>query len=444
MSSPFISNQEALVSIFDQRNLTPRFVEQLVPIMNPQFARPALSKLIDVLDGAVLKKATNRKFNINRQPNDFPAATISVRGSLVGALLPLTLSDNTFSSIPVGNAVYSTSGCLAEVVAKTDGAMTLRCVYSPTGTGTTAFAAADFAAGQLVSDRGALGNINNRLTPETVFTLPNEYSNYIAQYDAGAYISHEDVNNKTYIKNQYGSDFYALQKESQALQRMMQTYYARLYSNVAAVADANKPVGASLINQINTMGGFSRGISGQVTETTLKSVIRDYVTNGGFTGDEIVVLCGSQYLGDIQESLGQYVYTAGKNNVLGGQEVEGLNIYTYGFEGLKLKFIKDPFLDNKQIFGVDQTSGYSNRSRSAIFMNTDACKTEQGMSVPFVCDYYFGNTADVQRWEVAGSMDSKGNPVTNGATDKKGCQINFTLDKQTQLMNPAACMYHGN
>lgn len=443
MSSPFISNQESLVSIFDQRNLTPRFVEQLVPIMNPQFARPALSKLIDVLDGAVLKKATNRKFNINRQPNDFPAATIQNRVA-VGALLTLTLSDNTFSAIPVGNAVYSTSGCLAEVVAKVDGSMTIRCVYSPTGTGTTAFAAVDFAISQLVSDRGALGNINNRVTPETVFTLPNEYSNYIAQYDAGAYISHEDVNNRTYIKNQYGSDFYALQKEAQALQRMMQTYYARLYSNVAAVADANKPVGASLINQINTMGGFSRGISGQVTETTLKSVIRDYVSNGGFTGEEIVVLCGSQYLGDIQESLAQYVITAGKNNIVGGQEVEGINIYTYGFEGLKLKFIKDPFLDNKQIFGVDQTSGFSNRSRSAIFMNTDMCKTEQGMGVPFVCDYYFGATADVQRWEVAGSMDSKGNPVTSGATDKKGCQINFTLDKQTQLMNPAACMYHGN
>lgn len=443
MSSPFISNQESLVSIFDQRNLTPRFVEQLVPIMNPQFARPALSKLIDVLDGAVLKKATNRKFNINRQPNDFPAATIQNR-TAVGALLTLTLSDNTFSAIPVGNAVYSTSGCLAEVVAKVDGSMTIRCVYSPTGTGTTAFAAVDFAISQLVSDRGALGNINNRVTPETVFTLPNEYSNYIAQYDAGAYISHEDVNNKTYIKNQYGSDFYALQKEAQALQRMMQTYYARLYSNVAAVADANKPVGASLINQINTMGGFSRGISGQVTETTLKGVIRDYVSNGGFTGEEIVVLCGSQYLGDIQESLAQYVITAGKNNIVGGQEVEGINIYTYGFEGLKLKFIKDPFLDNKQIFGVDQTSGFSNRSRSALFMNTDMCKTEQGMGVPFVCDYYFGATADVQRWEVAGSMDSKGNPVTSGATDKKGCQINFTLDKQTQLMNPAACMYHGN
>jgi hypothetical protein len=443
MSSPFISNQESLVSIFDQRNLTPRFVEQLVPIMNPQFARPALSKLIDVLDGAVLKKATNRKFNINRQPNDFPAATIQNR-TAVGALLTLTLSDNTFSAIPVGNAVYSTSGCLAEVVAKTDGSMTIRCVYSPLGTGTTAFNAVDFLSGQLVSDRGALGNINNRVTPETVFTLPNEYSNYIAQYDAGAYISHEDVNNKTYIKNQYGSDFYALQKEAQALQRMMQTYYARLYSNVAAVADANKPVGASLINQINTMGGFSRGISGQVTEATLKSVIRDYVSNGGFTGEEIVVLCGSQYLGDIQEALATYVVTSGQNNILGGQEVEGINIYNYGFEGLRLKFIKDPFLDNKQIFGVDPTSGFSNRSRSAIFMNTDMCKTEQGMGVPFVCDYYFGSTADVQRWEVAGSMDSKGNPVTSGATDKKGCQINFTLDKQTQLMNPAACMYHGN
>jgi hypothetical protein len=109
-----------------------------------------------------------------------------------------------------------------------------------------------------------------------------------------------------------------------------------------------------------------------------------------------------------------------------------------------LKFIKDPFLDNKQIWGVDNTTGYSNRSKSALWMNTDPCKTEQGIAVPFVCDYYFGNTADVQRWEVKGSMDAKGNPTGDGATDKKGCQVNFTLDKQTQLMNPAACMYHGN
>lgn len=441
MSTPYISNQDSLQSIFDQRNLVPRSVEALVPIMNPQFARPALSKLIDVLDGAVLKKTTNRKFNINRMPNDYPAATINTR-NLSGALLNLTFSDTTFQAIPVGNAVISISGALAEVVANGAGFVTLRCVYSPTGN--AAFTGTDFVADELVSDRGALGNINNRLTPETVFTLPTEYSNFIAQYDAGAYISHEDVNNKTYIKNQYGSDFYALQKESQALQRLMQTYYARLYSNIPAVADANKPVGASLINQINTMGGFSTGITGPITDTTLQNVIRQYVANGGFTGDEIVVLCGSQYLGDVHQSLEKFVTTAGKDNVVGGQEVKGLNIYEYGFEGLRLKFIKDPFLDNKQIFGVDPTTGFSNRSRSAMWMNTDACKTEQGVSVPFVCDYYFGNTADVFRWEVAGSMDSKGNAVTNGATDKKGCQINFTLDKQTQLMNPAACMYHGN
>jgi hypothetical protein len=296
-------------------------------------------------------------------PNDYPAATVNVR-TLSGALLVLTLSDSTFQAIPVGNAVISLSGCLAEVVANGDGTMTLRCVYSPTGTANVAFANADFAADELVSDRGALGNINNRLTPETVFTLPTEYSNFIAQYDAGAYISHEDVNNKTYIKNQYGSDFYALQKESQALQRLMQTYYARLYSNIPAVADANKPVGASLINQINTMGGFSTGIAAPITETTLKNVIRQYVANGGFTGDEIVVLCGSQYLGDIHESLAKYVETAGTHNVVGGQVVEGINIYEYGFEGLKLKFIKDPFLDNKQIFGVVRSLDFTPKVHS--------------------------------------------------------------------------------
>ena len=319
MSSPFISNQDSLQSIFDQRNLTPRFVEALVPIMNPQFARPALSKLIDVLDGAVLKKATNRKFNINRQPNDFPSATIATR-TANGSLLSLTVSDNTFDALRTGNLVVSSSSCSAEVVSKSYGTLLLRFVTKPDGS--TAFADSDFKIGEIVSDRGALGNINNRLTPETLLTLPNEYSNYIAQYDDSAYISFEDVNNKTYIKNKFGSDFYALQKETQALQRLMQTYYARLYSNVAAVSDANKPVGASLINQINTMGGFSVGIQSAVTESTLKAAIRQYVTNGGFTGDEIVVLCGSQYLGDIQESLGtNYLQYAGSENTLGGNNL---------------------------------------------------------------------------------------------------------------------------
>lgn len=444
MSTPFINPNDSLQSIFDQRNLTPRFVEQSVPIMTPQYSRPALSKLIDVLEGAVLKKAGNRKFNINRMPNDFPFATITVRATS-GSLLVLTLADASFQAIPIGNAVMSQSGAVAEVIDKGAGTMTLSCVYSPTGTGNTAFATADFAINQIVSDRGALGDIQNRLTPETVFTLPTEFSNYIAQYDNAAYVSHEDVNNKTYIPNSMGTDYYALQKEAQALQRLMQTYYARLYSDVPAnVNNPNKPMGASIINQIKTMGGFAQGITGTVTETILKNVIRQYVANGGFTGEEIVVLCGSQYLGDIQESLAQYVITAGDKNVVGGTAVEGINIYNYGFEGLKLKFIKDPFLDNKQIWGTDTTTGFSNRSRSAIWMNTDQCKTENGISVPFVCDYYFGNTADVVRWEVPGNMDSKGNPVTQGANGKKGCQINFTLDKQTQLMNPAACMYHGN
>lgn len=440
-SSPFINPNEPLISIFDSRNLVPRFVEQAVPLLSPQYQRPVLSKIIDQLDGAVMRKATNRQFSINRMPNDFPYGTIASR-TASGAFLTLTFNETSFEAIPVGNAVMAASGCLAEVVVKAPGTVTLR--FVAISTGATAFAATDFAVGEYCSDRGALGDINNRHEPETIFTLPNEYLNYIGQMDAAAYISKEDVNNKTYIPASGGGYYYAMQKESQALQRLMQMYYARLLSNIPAVKDANKPVGASLLNQIITMGGLSVGVTGNITESVLKSAIRQYVVNGGFTGEEIVVTCGSQYLGDVQESLASYLVTAGKNNVVGGAEVEGINIYEYGFEGLKLKFIKDPFLDNKNIFGVDSNTGYSKRSKSAIWMSTDPCKTENNQPCPFVADYYFGNTSDVQRWVTYGSMDEKGNNVEVGSNGKKGATVNFTLDKQTQLMNPAGCMYHGN
>ena len=41
-------------------------------------------------------------------------------------------------------------------------------------------------------------------------------------------------------------------------------------------------------------------------------------------------------------------------------------------------------------------------------------------------------------------MDSKGNNVTVGASVKKAATVNFSMDRTTQIMNPAACLYHGN
>jgi hypothetical protein len=439
-NSPFISPTEPLISIFDIRGMVPSQVEQLVPLMNPQFQRPVISKVVNQMQGAIQTKAGNRYFKVYRQPNDFPSFTIDTR-TASGSNLILTATDSSFQAIPIGHQVFSdATGCLSEVIDAGAGFVTVQFVSNPNGN--TAFVSADFAADSLVADSGQWGNINNRQNPQTVFTLPIEYDNIIGQFDAGAEITHEDVNNKTYLSTPFGNA-YAMMKEKQALERMYQSYYSYMMKDAPMVNNANKPLPSSWLNQIKTMGGLQVPISAPLTLTALRNTIRAYVANGGFTGDEIVVTCGSQYLGDAQEALEPYVLTAGDHNVVGGQEVKGLNIYMYGFEGLKLKFIKDPYLDNKQIFGVG-ADGFSKRSRSAIWMSTDRVQTENGGTLPFVCDYYFGSKSDVQRWEVQGSMDSKGNSVNVGSTSKKAATVNFTLDKTTQLMNPSGCLYHGN
>lgn len=440
-TSTFTSPSVPLESIFDQLGLVPSQVEQLVPLMNPQFQRPVITKLVNQMQGATQTKAGNRYFKVYRQPNDFPSFTIDTR-TTSGSFLILTATDSSFEAIPVGHQVFSVAtSCLAEVVAASAGSITIQFVSNPNGA--TSFASGDFVVDSLCSDSGQWGNINNRSNPATVFTVPVEYDNIIGQFDAGCEITHEDVNNKTYITTPFGPA-YAMMKEKQTLERMYQAYYAYMMRDQAMVTNANKPLPSSWLNQIKTMGGLQIPLSAPLTLPALKAAIRAYVANGGFTGDEIVITCGSQYLGDAQDALEPYVLTAGKNNVVGGEEVKGLNIYMYGFEGLTLKFIKDPFLDNKMIFGTDASTGFSTRSRSAIWMSTDRVQTENGGTLPFVVDYYFGQKADVQRWENQGSMDAKGNSVSVGSTVKKAATVNFTLDKTTQIMNPAGCMYHGN
>jgi hypothetical protein len=433
----YVNPSVPTISVFDAEGLVPSMVESLVPRMNPYFQRPVISELAQQLGGAQQIKAGNRLFNIYRQPNDFPSATIQTV-TTSGSNLVLSFTNTQYTGIPVGHIIRSKSGCFAQVVVSNSGGMTIKFFTNPNGN-TSFDTNVDFLATELVSDRGVVGNINNRTNPLTQFALPTRYENMIGTWEAGCEITHEDVNNKTFITTPYGN-FYGLQKEIQTAQRMLQQYYSYMLDDFPMVQDTNYPVGSSLVNQIKTMGGVALPLSGAMTIQKLRDAAREFKKNGGFTSGEVVVVCGDQYFGDLAESLEPYVTTAGTSNVIGA--TTGINFKTYGFLDLTFRVVIDPYLSNGNIWGYD-TEGFSNRSRSAIWMATDPVVTENGGTVPFVRDYYFGSTADVHRWENPGSMDSKGNPVKMSGSQKKSAQVNFTMDKTTQLMNPSACLTHG-
>ncbi len=437
----FAAPNQNLISIFDMDNLIPAQVEQLIPKMNPAFQRPVISKLIDNMGIGAVQNVGNVIFNVYRQPNDFPSSSIQSQ-SLAGGNLTLTLSGDSINALQPDMLVQGSSGCVATVISNNgNGQVVLKFFSNPNGN--TAFdSAADFLAGQIASYRGTLGNQQNRQVSNMPFVLPTQFQNYVSQWDAKTTVTFNDAHTKTYVSTPAGN-FYALQKEVQTMGFMMQGYSAYMLNDMPKVANSNRPMGASIVNQIKTMGGLSVPLSSPLTIQAFRDAARLYKASGGFITDEVVVTCGSQYLGDIQEDMASYVLTSGTNNVVGGSEVLGLNITTYGFEGLKFKFIVDPFLDNKRIFGIDPATGFSRRSRSAIWMATERVQTENGGTLPFVVDYYFGSTSDIARQEVVGMTNSRGEYVKQGANGQKAAEVNFSVNKTTQLMNPSGCLTHG-
>lgn len=436
----YVNNNQSTVSIFDDAGIAEKFVESMAPMLSPAYQRPKLSILIDQLEnGTQKRKAGQRVVNIYRQDNDFPSAVVQ-ESSQRGSNIYVTLTQNTFASIPVNHMVNCTTGAVGKVLDKGQGWMLIGFVTNPNGS--TAFNfSTDFIAGEPVIDGGQIGNNMSRQEDETIFSLPDNIQNIIPTYNTDVYLTHDDVHTRTYLTAANGTQYYATNKDMQALQRLMQQYTVRTYKNIPAVFNDTEPVAASLVNQIVSMGGTYRPINSQLTYSELKNTVRGYTSKGGFTTNEIAIFCGSQYIADFQEATENFVTTAGKNNVLGGQEVKGIDIYKYSFQGLDLKFIVDPLLDNQRMFGTG-SDGFSLRSRSAIWMNTAPVPAEGGGTVPFAAAYYFANTADIQRWITPGNMDDKGNTVTEGQPFK-GCKIHYTWDKMEQISNPRAALYHG-
>ena len=231
----YANNNAPLMSVFDAIGINEKAIESLVPQMSPQFQRPVLSKILDKIEGGTQKiKSNNRLFRVYRQDNDYPYATVQ-SATLAGGLYTLILNESDFSAIAEGNAVYSSStGTMAKVVAKQPGQLVLSFVSNPNGS--TSFSSSDFTSSTQVMDGGDIGNINDRMSKETIFSLPDEYKNIIGTMNASAYLTFEDVNTYGYLKNVNGTQYYALQKEVQAIQRLNQQYVRRQLGNTPSVS----------------------------------------------------------------------------------------------------------------------------------------------------------------------------------------------------------------
>ena len=137
-STPFIDPNANLVNVFELYGYNQRFVESLIVKMNPQFQRSVITKLASQLGAPKIITATNRIFEIPRQPNDYPSATIASR-TVSGSNLVLTFTDGNFQALRAGNGVKAKNGTVGKVISKAPGTVTIQFFASPSGS--SAFAA---------------------------------------------------------------------------------------------------------------------------------------------------------------------------------------------------------------------------------------------------------------------------------------------------------------
>jgi hypothetical protein len=442
-TTPFPQQGLPMVSVFSQYGLNEREVERLVPKLYPALQRSKVSLIAEYLGKPVLKKSKTRIFEIYRQADDFPAATIRSGGRTTsGSNLVLSWTDPSFEAIREGNMIKAESGATGIVISTNPGSATIAFLSNPNGS--SAFVSADFAEGEIASDRGDVTNPNSRKSKTTLFTLPNQYKNIVSSISETVEVTAEEANQYTYLENIDGTNYYALSKVTQALQRMLVTQSLRMVDEIAPVYDESKPVGGSLIWQIKNQGGTYVPITSEITEQAFNQAIEQYVNKGGFNGNELVVCAGPSYLADVQKNVfKQYITTAGTTNTVGGSSVKGLDAYEYGYNGIKIKMVRDDVMASTKQFGYsDIFAGQSKRSKSALFINPAPVATEQGATMSPIQEYYY-ITPDMIVSEKAGMTDMMGRPNKNTTTGQLSSTVEISLNKTTQLTQPSGHMFHG-
>ncbi len=428
-------------SVFDTLGILEKEIESFVPLTEAYwmmgYSKPVIDKLSEHFGSIPQVDSKNRVYTTYKQSDFYPSATITSRVAQ-GTNLILGITP-AFSGIQKNNMVFDGSGsAIGEAISIQSGFITVKFLAN-TNTNTS-FASGDFAKGNKIIDGGDIGNVDQRETKDYTQPLPSPYKNIIGTIGQDVHLNHEDFFTYGYLKNMEGTNYYALLKETTALVTMYEWYVRRaLYGNVPAIYSQAKPVGASVINQIITAGG-GVPLTTAPDEAFLQTTIESFKARGGVRGDNLVWIVGDQFMAGVQKSLKPYVVTAGENNVLGGKEVKGLNIFLYAYQGLMHRFIIEPLFSNPNMWA--SANGFTTRSNTALVFSPDNVPTVQGTMMAPLRERYFGKKADIVRWETPGLYDTKGNQQTVGTSDKGGT-AHYTWDKQHEVINPKAWLSIG-
>jgi hypothetical protein len=145
----------------------------------------------------------------------------------------------------------------------------------------------------------------------------------------------------------------------------------------------------SIINN----GGTYLPMTTEFTQAQFNDFLETLVRKTADNGRNLVALMGTAAMARLQTLLSPYIQFGGSQNTLGGVSVEGLNVMTYSYAGMKIDFVRWALLDDDAFKGdLSSVTGKPRMSHSIYVVDlTDIPAADGSGSLSPLQKYHFNN-----------------------------------------------------
>jgi len=190
--------------------------------------------------------------------------------------------------------------------------------------------------------------------------------------------------------------------------------YKGLFSSygTSPSGDTNYSMGLKASIKDPARGGIYTASPSLMTETSFATWINSIANRRNARMTTLTFLVGRGFLSRIQGFTRDFIKYSGRNNTFGGENVKGLDVYTYTYNGVECNFIMAPILNDPYRFPTmstitgASTGGYTLMSYTAICLDTDMYPAKGGGMLPASEKVYFGDKEMVMYYTPGVGMSS--------------------------------------
>lgn len=231
----------------------------------------------------------------------------------------------------------------------------------------------------------------------SLYEYPDYVTNRTSIYRENVGLYSRD-RNKTWVK--YKGDYWYSSQDMIMMQRIAREMeYRAMFSKygVNGTVGYNMGLWDAVINP--DRGGIYRPLANLMTQGDFENFINAVADRQNSGETSITMLVGRGFLSRFQGFTQPYVQYGGNTNTFGGTSVVGLNVMSYGVNGITVNLIQAPILNDRTRFpalsSIAGSGNYTRMSYTGIVLDTSQFESIGGGMLPAMQKVYFGDTEDV-------------------------------------------------